>query len=53
MPRTFWSTTQSNNAQSTKGTQKEGENRAQMQSWKQIQEQEIKDWKDSCSYHKK
>ena len=37
MSRTFWSTTQSNNAQSTEGTQKERENRAQMQSWKQIQ----------------
>ena len=29
MPRTFWSTTQSKNAQSTEGTQKERENRAQ------------------------
>ena len=28
MPRTFWSTTQSNNAQSTEGTQKERKNRA-------------------------
>ena len=37
MPRTFWSTTQSKNARSTEGTQKERENRAQMQSWKQIQ----------------
>ena len=37
MPRIFWSTTQSNNAQSTEGTQKERENKAQMQSWKQIQ----------------
>ena len=37
MPCTFWSTTQSNNAQSIEGTQKERENRAQMQSWKQIQ----------------
>ena len=28
MPHTFWSTTQSNNAQSTEGTQKERKNRA-------------------------
>ena len=49
MSRTFRSITQSNNTQSA-----ERENRAQIQSWKQIQfqEEEIKDRKDSYSYHK-
>ena len=49
MPHTFRSITQSNKAQSA-----ERQNRAQMQSWNQIQfmEEEIKDWKDSYSYHK-
>ena len=52
MSSTFRSITQSKNAQSAE--RGERENRAQTQSWKQIQfsEEEIKDLKDSYSYHK-
>ena len=49
MSRTFQSIIQSNTTQSA-----ERENRTQIQNWKQIQfqEEEIKDWIDSYSYHK-
>ena len=52
MSSTFRIITQSKNAQSAE--RGERENTAQTQSWKQIQfsEEEIKDLKDSYSYHK-
>ena len=51
MSSTFRIITQSKNAQSAE--RGERENRAQTQSWKQIQfsEEEIKDLKDSYNYH--